>query len=200
MTTRNAAHRPTSKSGSRKTEKTDKKIRWTISGISKTTRTAVRDAAERNDCTIGEWVDNALSKAAVDSKATSSHTAIDSTEVLRAMRGISRKLDRLQAEIASDSNGRTGILADMSGHLEDLRSRTNAAIDRVQTTTESVVDTVARQSDAALHQSKTLANRTMERLKETADDALGSARRLREQMTSTRPAQPSDSKKAGKSA
>ena len=170
------------------------KTRWTIQGISPETRTAVRNAAAKEGRTIGQWIDMTLRTAAEDSlKGGTSGLSLPS-DLLATIDDISHKLDDLKRDLHRYPEI-NAFSVDFTTRIDDLRGRLNSSIDRLQTTTHSVVDTVTQRGDEAITRSMDFADRALQRLRDTSDAALDSVRRLRRSEAETERVDETESEK-----
>jgi len=155
------------------------KIRWTIRGISPETRSAVKKAAAKDGLTISDWVDRILQRAAADSLKGGTPGLALPPDLLAAIDDISRKLDHIDSEIQRDPERMKALSREFGNRLDELRNRMNGSFERLQSAANSVVDTVVVRTDAAMNQSKRLADRALERIIDTSDSALDSMRQFR---------------------
>jgi hypothetical protein len=155
------------------------KTKWTIGAISKDTKAAVKRAAEKDGLTISEWVDRTLHKAAVESLKGGTPGLALPPDLLAAIDDISRKLDHINAEIESNPDRLRALSEEFGNRFDEMRTRMNSSFERMQSSATSLFDSVVERTDAAMTQSKRLADQTLERIIETGDAAVDSVRHFR---------------------
>lgn len=171
------------------------RTKWTIGAVSTETRAAVKRAAAKDGLTISEWVDRTLSMAAGDTLKGGTPALALPPDLLAAIDDISRKLDHIDSEIQKEPD-RLGALSDEFNHrFGELRTRMNGSFERMQSSANTMVNNVVEHTDAAMTQSKRLADRALDRIIETGDSAVDSIRQFRRPDTDDRSEDPSHDEK-----
>jgi hypothetical protein len=156
-----------------------RKAKWTIGPISTDTKAAVKRAAEKDGLTISEWVDRTLHKAAVESLKGGTPGLALPPDLLAAIDDISRKLDHINAEIQRNPDRLRALSDELGNRFDEMRTRMNSSFERMQSSATSLFGSVVERTDAAMTQSKRLADQTLERIIETGDAAVDNVRHFR---------------------
>lgn len=155
------------------------RMKWTIGAIAKDTKAAVKRAAAKDGLTISEWVDRTLQNAAADTLKGGTPGLALPPDLLAAIDDISRKLDRIDAEIRKDPDRMKALSEEVANRFEEMRTRMNSSFERMQSSANTMFDSVVERTDAAMTQSKRLADHALERIIETGDAAVDSMRQFR---------------------
>jgi hypothetical protein len=159
-------------------EKT-KKTKWTVLGVSAETRMAVRKAAQKEQMTIGEWVDKVLGTAAVEALKGGTPLLALPPDLLTTIDDIARKLDRIDREIERNPGVSDAPALDLRSRLDALRGHMNDTFEQMQRARKSAVSSVKEGADTALTRSKEMAGKAFDRIVGTGDAALQSIRQLK---------------------
>jgi len=155
------------------------RTKWTIGAVSTETKAAVRRAAAKDGLTISEWVDRTLHKAATDTLKGGTPGLALPPDLLVAIDDISRKLDHIDSELQKDPDRLGALSNEFNSRFDDLRTRMNGSFERLQSSANTMVESVVGHTDAAVTQSRRMADRALDRIIETSDAAVDSIRQFR---------------------
>jgi hypothetical protein len=147
--------------------------RWTLTGVSPKTRTAVQKAAHKEGLSIGAWVDKTLHAAATETLKGGSPLLTLPPDLLAAVADISRKLDGIEHRLEEKSS----LLppGDIDQITDDFRKRAGQLLNQLQSSTSKATDLVVEHTQSTMSNIRELGGTTIQRIKEVADAARGSA-------------------------
>lgn len=148
--------------------------RWSITGVSQKTRTAVRKAAHKEGLSVGAWVDKTLHAVATETIKGGSPLLTLPPDLLMTIADMSRKLDSIEQRL--NKKDHASPFNDLDHIADDFRKRSSQLFNQLQSTTSKATDSLVEHAESTMANIREIGSTTTERIKAATEAALEAVR------------------------